>query len=549
MDTTNFDQAAPSENAVLSSMPNSAVSADAAVPDAPVEFNWLSLLAYRIKLTATQDVPEEYFSINSTSLNVDERDFLEELSASAKLIIDQLNANPQFSAPMSLQMHLSRDMMTVYGCVIPPIGAGWAITAERMYSAVSEAGYVFGLAENVFETILSAKALMKIFIIARGIPQQNGKDGEIIDLYSREQKINIDTNSEDPVDYKNLNWLQTIREGDVICKLVRPVPPVDGIDVRGLAVKGVPGKMPKIPAGNNTSVTEDGLSLVATADGQLSFKGSAFRVDKMLNIDGSVDNSVGNLDVIGSVSIKENVSEGFTIIATGDIVVRGIVEGAYLKAGGNIQIFHGMNGNSKGRLEAGGTVSSKYLENCHVIAAGEVKCGSIINSTVVSSDKVSVTMSKGTVIGSDVTGFKGIEARIIGNEHNRLTTLTVASNPILLEEFVSVRKQVVELERYLDENQKNIAYLDKSTSLDEKYKQLLSKLKLDQSVNSMKLTKKKQRLLEINDELSGPDAQIVVTELYPPANITIGKLKLTVMDMQRMCRIYSCDGQILIGKK
>ena len=526
MDTTN-------NSAPVSDAPTSAMSANAA-SDGTVEFNWLSMLAYKLKITGTQEVPEEFFSINSQPLCVDERDFLEELSAYAKDIVANINENDQFSSPMTLQLHVSRNMMTVYGCVIPPIGAGWSITAERMYSVVSEASYVFGQVEHVFEDILSSKSFLKIFVIARGIPQQDGKDGEIEELFSREQKINIETDSEAAVDYKKLNWLQTVHEGDVICKLIRPVPPVDGIDVRGLPVKGVVGKMPKIPAGNNTSVTEDGLSLVATSDGQLSFKGSAWRVDKMLNIDGSVDTAVGNLDVIGSVSIKENVLDGFTIIATGDIIVRGIVEGAYLKAGGNIQIFHGMNGNSKGRLEAGGTISSKYLENCHVISKGEVKCGSIINSTVVSSDKVSVTMNKGTIIGSDVTGFKGIEARTIGNEHNRLTTLTVGSNPILLEELNSVRKQVIELERYLEENEKNIAYLDKSTSLDEKYKQLLSKLNLDQSVNSMKLTKKKQRLLEINDELSGLDGQIVATELYPPANVTIGKLKLTVMDNQRM---------------
>lgn len=529
-------------------------SAESAIPsgtsaDGTIEFGWFSLLANRLELCKASEVPEEFFSIDGKPLCVDERDFLEELSLDARANIESMNTNSQFSSPMSLSLHLSRDLMTVYGCIIPPIGAGWSLSVERLQEIVKEAGYIFGIVENVFESILANKSFMKIFPIAHGIPQQDGKDGEIIDLYSREPKINIDSESEDPVDYKNLNWLQTIHEGDVICKLVRPVPPVDGIDVRGLAVKGAPGKMPKIPAGNCTSVTEDGLSLVATADGQLSFKGSAFRVDKMLNINGSVDTAVGNLDVIGSVSIAENVSEGFSIIATGDIVVRGIVEGAYLKAGGNIQIFHGMNGNSKGRLEAGGNVSSKYLENCHVIAKGSVKCGSVINSTIICSDVVSVTMSKGIIIGSDVTGFKGIEARTIGNEHNRLTTLAVGSDPLLLEELGGVRKQVIELERYLEENEKNIAFLDKSTALDEKYKQLLSKLKLDQSVGSMKLTKKKQRLLEINDALSAQDGQITATELYPPANITMGKLRLTVMEHLRMCKIYCQEGQILIGKK
>lgn len=540
---------ATATNTAAGSVIGSATSANAAPIDAPVEIAWLVQLALKLELTSDRNITESFFSQSPEPLCIDERDFLEELSVSAKAIIDQMSSNPDYAAPMNLMLHPSRSMMTLYGFIIPPIGDGYALFADQLKSIVTNAGYRFGIVENVFNSVLSSDTFMKIFVIAQGIPQQDALDGEVIDLFSREPRINIEANDSDNVDYKNLNWLQTVHEGDVICKLVRPTTPVDGIDIRGIATKGLPGKMPKIPAGNNTSVTEDGLSLVATADGQLSFKGNAFRVDKMLNIDGSVDTSVGNLDVIGSVSIKENVYDGFTIIASGDIVVRGAVEGAYLKAGGNIQIYNGMNGNGKGRLEAGGMVSSKYLENCYVAAKGAVKSGSIINSTVISSDKVTVMNNKGVIIASEITGYNGIEAHTIGNERNRLTTLTVGTNPLLMEELTSIRKQVVELERELVENEKNISFLDKSTSLDEKYKQLLSKLKLDQSLNTIKLAKKKQRLLEINDELSGNDGQIIATELYPPANITFGKFKLTVTELLRMCRIYSTDGQIIIGKK
>ncbi len=515
------------------------------------ELNWLSLLLFRIGLVSSEAVAEEYFSLEGKPLCEDELDFLDDLSESARTIVEAIDEKgiEKYSSPISLHLHLSRDKLTLYGCIFPNIGSGWKLPTERMYNTITDNGIVFGVREGVFESILENKSYMKIFVVASGIPKKDGIDGEIIDLYSRETKIKLETNGDDDVDYKNLNWLQTVHEGDIICKLVRPTAGEDGTDLYGLPIKAYNGKMPKIPAGNNTSVTEDGLALVATADGQLSFKGNCFRVDSLLKIDGNVDTAVGNLDVIGSVSINGDVTEGFSIIATGDIIVRGIVEGAYLKAGGSIQVFHGMNGNSKGRLEAGGNINIKYLENCYVSAKGFVKCCSIINSTVVSSDKVSVIMGKGIIVGSNITGFKGIDARSIGNEHNRLTTLTVGSNPILLDELNTLRKEVADLEHTCEENKKNIAYLENTTNLDEKYKQLLNKLKLDQSVNSMKLNKKKQRLIEINEELSDVDGQISAIELYPPANITMGKLKLTITQLERMCRLYNQDGQIIVGKR
>ena len=169
-------------------------------------------------------------------------------------------------------------------------------------------GVKCGVDESVIQNVLDTNSMLKIFVIARGVPQKDGVDGGIRDHYSREQKINITSKEGNIADYKNLNWLQTIHANDVICDIIKPKPEENGVDVRGVEIKAIPGKKPKVPAGKNTAISEDGLMLIATTDGQLSYKGGVFRVDQVVNIDGDIDNSIGNLDVIGSINVNGNVN-------------------------------------------------------------------------------------------------------------------------------------------------------------------------------------------------------------------------------------------------
>ncbi len=559
------------------------------------ETNWLAALAYKLGVIPSSEATAKDFSYTNEPLSEDELNFLDVLSVRAELLVEALDryetekkareavisAREEFlkqraaaennpdadlsqyeaveleeippeplpvSADMSVNLHISNDILKVFCCIFPSIGDGATLTAEQVYNTVREQGIAFGIDTDIAQEIFNSSSYFKIFVIAQGKNKKDGIDGYVVDKYLREPKINI-SSDDNAVDYKNLNWLQTVHTGDVICDIVNPTEPEDGMDVRGVAIKAATGKKPKIPSGVNTAVSENGLALVATCDGQLAFKSGSFRIDQIVNIEKDVNSAVGNLNVIGSVNVKGNVSDGFTIIATGDIVVRGIVEGAFLKAGGNIQIFHGMNGSLKGKLEAHGNITSKYLENCSVVAGGIVKSESVVNCTVVSSDKVSVVTGKGIIIASDVTGFRGIEAKTVGNESNRLSNLTVGADPILLEEMHTLKSEVIQLKKKIEDNEKNIKYLESKSELDQQYQQLLSKMKFDFSVDNMKLAKKEQRIVAITELLTDVSAQITASELYPPVNVTMGKQKLSIINMERMCRIYKSDGDILIGKK
>lgn len=80
-----------------------------------------------------------------------------------------------------------------------------------------------------------------------------------------------------------------------------------------------------------------------------------------------MDNSTGNIDYPGNVTVRGNVKGGFSIIAKGDIVVEGVVEDALIQAGGQIIVKRGIHGMTKGILRAQGNVICKFIENATII--------------------------------------------------------------------------------------------------------------------------------------------------------------------------------------
>ena len=108
-----------------------------------------------------------------------------------------------------------------------------------------------------------------------------------------------------------------------------------------------------------------------------------------------VDSSTGDIDYEGSVKINGNVCANFSVRAKGDIEVSGVVEGAYLEAGGDIIITRGMNGMIKGTLKAGGNIVAKFIENAKVHADGYISTESILHSDVYAASEVLVSGRRG----------------------------------------------------------------------------------------------------------------------------------------------------------
>lgn len=102
-----------------------------------------------------------------------------------------------------------------------------------------------------------------------------------------------------------------------------------------------------------------------------------------------------------------NVLAGFSVQASGDVTVGGIVEGSQVSAGGSIIVNRGMNGNLVGSLAAGKDIHCKYMENANVQVDGDLYVDSIVNCEISCGSRIYAKTGRGVIIGGNVLGDGG----------------------------------------------------------------------------------------------------------------------------------------------
>lgn len=535
-----------------------------AEPEAPVKkvefqpeanMNWsLFNLGKAMGYFGENQVPTmKLFTYSAVYPSEEQRKFFYSMDSQIKLLCTMLEEPSEEGEKKPVDMQLcigvSSDAMEAWGFLLPAINGGANINKTVLDRRLEEEKISFGL--NTGELLEAANNgnCLKLFVIANGFPGEDGINGQVIDHFSRDKKIHLEASKDDSIDYRNLHWLQKITAETVICELIQPIPANPGTNVHGTSISRKQSKMPQIPSGTNTKLNEDKTALLATCDGQLNFRGGKFHVDQVLKISGDVDNSVGNLDVIGDLDIKGNVGDGYTLKATGNIMVHGLVEGAALEAGGSIQVNMGVKGNFKGRLSAQENIVCKYMENATANAGKSVAADSLINCHVYSGDVVTANSGQGVIVGGVIVARNRIEAKIIGNESNRETKLSVGADPAMLENIVTLKKELEVKYKEIKENQLNINYLEKANKQEKSYQDLLSKLKLKLSIDKMSCEKKQRQIVDYEEQLDDTGCQIVASTIYPHTGIDIGGIKTVVRTKNNMCRVYKDNGEINFGSK
>lgn len=336
---------------------------------------------------------------------------------------------------------------------VKPAFEGQTVSFEEIRAFLKENGIVYGILESIIRDFCENKKYFLDLVCARGLPPVDEKSGKLEYLFPREQSFMPAEREDGTVDYRNLGIVQNVKKGDALCRIIPPEPGENGTDVYGNPMEYRRGKIPSFPQGKNTAVSEDGLTLFADSDGCIEYKNANLSISEVFIVRGDVDSSSGNIDFLGTVIVQGDVLEGFSIKAGKDINVRGMVEGAMLEAGGNIAISYGMNGMSRGKLTAKGSVSAQYIENTTVECAGDVRADVIFNSMIKAGSSILARGRKGLLAGGRFQAGRSITANTIGSGGARTEVLIVSGvlEGLLTgregESLVSVRAELAEEEK------------------------------------------------------------------------------------------------------
>jgi uncharacterized protein (DUF342 family) len=355
------------------------------------------------------------------------------------------------------------------------------------------------------------------------------------------------------INYRELNLIQSVKVGQILCSLEPPVMGIQGKTVKGRSLIAVNGRPAVLPRGKNVAVSEDGISLYATSEGEVEYLDQS-KVSVYTNheVPADVDNSTGNVSFVGSVIIKGNVLSGFSVEAGGNVEVYGVVEGATIKAGGNIILRRGMQGMGKGTLVAGGDIVARYIEYCTVEAKNNIQSEAVLHSNVKCGNKLELTGRKGLLVGGTCKVGKIIVAKVIGSHMATPTDLEVGIDPTVRERYKKAKEDIISMESDIKKADQAIVILKKLEgmgALTPDKQEILTKSVRTKIYLSSNLEEVKKEVVILDEKLQqeGNGKIRALSFIYPGVKVSIGSCMMYVKELLQYCTLYRDGADIRVG--
>jgi hypothetical protein len=303
-----------------------------------------------------------------------------------------------------------------------------------------------------------------------------------------------------------------------------------GVDVSGGVIKPKKVENKILKHGKNIHLSEDKLEMYSDISGNVTLVDDTVFVSNQYEVPADVGASTGDIDYDGSVLVKGNVLTGYSIKATGDIIVNGVVEGAKLVSDGKIVLKRGIQGMGKAELEAKGDVITNFIESATVNSDGKIMTDAIMHSQIVAKGDIEVKGKRGLIAGGSVRTKTKIEARTIGSTMGTVTELEVGIDPKITERYHAIEKEMEGLANEKDNLMQNLKILKKR--LDTKGQ--LDEEKMKSLKNTSERIKEIDKQMEQNSEeydMLGEelektsDGKIIAQNIvYPGVTMTISSI-------------------------
>lgn len=446
-----------------------------------------------------------------------------------------------------VKIRVTDDRMMAVIRFYPPSKNGNFMSEQEILNELKKEGIIFGISTKIIAAYMMGRQFCRDIPIAKGKPVVQGKNAEIIYKFETQPTAKPKLLEDGSVDFHELNMFTSVKKGDLLAELIPDVPGESGTDICGKEV--LPAKVNKrvLKFGRNIILSEDKTKIYSDVDGDVKLEIDTVFVSNTYNVPADVDTSTGDIHYNGNVYVSGNVRSGFKIEATGDIEVNGVVEGATLIAGGSIVLKRGVQGMSKGYLQAGQDIVTKFMESCTAKAGNIINTGSSLHSDLEAGDMIVVSGRKGFVIGGNVSAGKKIEASVFGNKMNTATTLKVGVAPEVMDRFKELTVSIKEKQEEMLKNRQILETLKKKMS--EGQKLLPNQIIMAQQAGdvfkslSAELEKESAEYMLLKQEIENTKGgKIVVNHtIYPGVTLYISNRMHQIKDERSRCQ-FKVDG-------
>ncbi len=450
-----------------------------------------------------------------------------------------------------VEVYLDNDKQKAYILVTRPSENGRKCSFDEALNALREKHIIFGIDERRVQEAVQENNWERKILVAKGIEPIDGKNAVLEYVFQSKNSIVPEIDEAGKVDFHNLGLVNNVRKGDL---LVRKIPCQIGTPGADVCGQTIPAKAPKdinLPRGKNTVSDTEGIHLYAAIDGHISINSNKIDINPVFNVIGDVDYSSGNIDFIGSVVIRGNVTTGFRVTSGGDIEIQGSVEGADVSAQGSIIVKGGINGKMKGKVTAGVNIVARFIENAVVEAGHNILAKeAIIQSQIKAGHSVKVTDNKAIIVGGIIQAAEEVESKVLGSQLATQTTVEVGVNPYIKEEYYKLTKEQTAKIKEFQNISHNLQVYNKSgvaiENLNEKKKEVLIKLLDHYTVLRSELQELEGQIEHLEKEMKRyQNAEVRVLDVvYPGVRITIGDQIYVINDPVKYTRFLIEGGEI-----
>jgi len=357
---------------------------------------------------------------------------------------------------------ISDAEMKAYITVSPPGPGGCDISVETYLSFLRNNRVVYGVDEEGLRGFADRPVYNEKIAIAEGQKPLNGQNAYIKYNFETDQtKIKLREGSNGRIDFKDINIIKNVVEKQPLAKKIAAEEGTMGRTVTGKVIPAKNGKDIPIPLGKNVHLGDDGVTIIADINGQVVLSGGKINVEPIYTVQGDVNLKTGNIIFLGTVVIKGNVDDGFSVKAAGNIEVNGTVGKAELDAEGDIIVHQGITGKSSGMVRAGRSIWARFIENT-VVETGNmvVVSDGIINSQVDAYKRIICRGKRAHIVGGRLRASEEINAKILGSPTSGTETICeVGIDPKSKMQLETLTVKKAEMEKQLEDIQLNLQTL------------------------------------------------------------------------------------------
>ena len=483
---------------------------------------------------------------------VDLKQACDTVAQSGKTNMVRVGASLPYRIREEMVLYISEDKMKLTCRFYAPSVKGETMDPDEIVRQIQANGIKYGIDNVAIRNFVMNRQYCTDYIFAQGKAYKAGHDASVEYFFNTNTSLKPAMNEDGTVDYKNLDNISHVTEGQLLARITPADPGQTGMDLFANVIKPPSVKTRKLNTGNNIRMSEDGLEIYSTVMGHANLIGGQVFVSDIYEIPADVDNSTGDIRYSGNVHVKGNVKTGFSITTDGDIVVDGVVEGANLKAGGQIVLKRGVQGMQKARLEADSNICAKFIEGATVLSGGYIETESILHSDVVARTEINVTGHKGFITGGHIQAGSKLSAKKIGSPMGAHTVVEVGMSPESKERYNTLKSEILSLSAELNKAYPILqTFMDKlkaGEKLPPKNMLYLKQLAAQTKDMEAKIKERKGEFEMLDAEMSLNINSSVEVQgiIYPGVEINIANCR-TITDSERnYCKFVAEAGEIKV---